>query len=355
MENVQTKQQNPEGNPALTVFAILGFIALLIAGLWSTIQLIKQGSQLISGAGNRGVSSFMGLGNTGVALKIGSKNVTAGEAFTVTWSVAKTSDGTLALTYACRENVYVQVNTQDAAYALPCNAPYTVASDTQSLSLTAVSTNKEAVEVPLTLSFTTTTGKVSKDMVNLSVSTEKNAVVAEKPDATKPVATIPTLATTPIPATTPKVPTPVKNEPKPEPKPVAKAPVLVPVKKSDETGQADLKPAIEAIGVIANGKFVEKTIFAATDTVVVKFTVTNLGTKVAKGWTFNATLPANPTYTYTSSAQEDLYAGASAHLSMTFDKLATGTGVITINVDAANAIVEVSNANNGVSRQIVVQ
>jgi hypothetical protein len=347
MENVQT-QQNPEGNPALTVFAILGFVALLVAGLWSTIQLIKQGSQLISGAGNRGVSSFIGLGNAGVALKVGAKQVTAGEPFTVSWSVAKSSDGTLALTYACRENVYVQVNTTDAAYALPCNAPYTIASDASSLSLTAVSTNKETVDLPVTLSFTATTGVVSKDIVNLSVSTEKNQMTVQKKEERKEVAT-------PVSATKPVAAEPAAHSAKPEPKPVAKVPVLVPVKKSDEAGKADLKPSIEMIGVLTEGGLVEKSIFAASDTVVVKFTVTNLGTKVARGWTFNAILPANPTYTYTSSAQEDLYAGATAHLSMTFDKLASGTGIISINVDASDAIPEVSDSNNGVSRQIVVQ
>jgi subtilase family serine protease len=40
---------------------------------------------------------------------------------------------------------------------------------------------------------------------------------------------------------------------------------------------------------------------------------------------------------------------------MTFDKLASGTGIVSISVDAAQAIKESSEANNGVSRQIVVQ
>ena len=41
-----------------------------------------------------------------------------------------------------------------------------------------------------------------------------------------------------------------------------------------------------------------------------QFTIQNLGTNVAPyGWTFNANLPASPTYTYTSNAQQALNPG----------------------------------------------
>lgn len=334
MEYTQQQQQREESNPALTVFAILGFIALLIAGLWSTIQLVKQGSNMISGTGTRGVSSFMGLTSAGVSMKLDGKNVTPGEAFTVSWSSTKRDDATLTLTYACREHVYLQINANETSYAIPCNAPFTVAQEVTSLSLTAMSEANAPVEIPLTLTLTNASGATSKDASTITVLTPTAApapVVEEK-----------------------KVTEPVVVEPAPK-KVVEQKQVMVPVKKSDDAGIPDLKPVITQIGVLVDGSLVEKTIFKPGDTVVVRFDVTNHGTKVAKAWTFAAVLPSSPVFTYTSDAQEDLYAGATAHLTMTFDKLASGTGIVSISVDAAQAIKESSEANNGVSRQIVVQ
>jgi hypothetical protein len=130
---------------------------------------------------------------------------------------------------------------------------------------------------------------------------------------------------------------------------------LVPVKKSDEAGLPDLQVAITKIGVMQRGAFVEKDVFSPSDTIVVKFDVSNTGTKAARGWTFSASLPANPVFTYNSDAQEVLYAGAVAHLTMTFDKASSGTGIVSISADAGNHITEASETNNGASRQIVVQ
>ena len=54
--------------------------------------------------------------------------------------------------------------------------------------------------------------------------------------------------------------------------------------------------------------------------VAVQFTVTNIGTNVAlSGWTFNAQLPLNPTYTYQSQGQQALYPGDSIAYTLTYD------------------------------------
>ncbi len=337
MEYTQQQQQHEESNSALTVFAILGFIALLIAGLWSTIQLVKQGSNMISGTGTRGVSSFMGLTSAGVSMKLDGKNVTPGEAFTVSWSSTKRDDATLTLTYACREHVYLQINANETSYAIPCNAPFTVAPEVTTLSLTAMSEANAPVEIPLTLTLTNATGASSKDASTITVLAPSVTSTPSAPEKTVTEST-----------------EPVAAEPAPK-KTVAQKQILVPVKKSDDAGLPDLKPVITQVGVLVDGSLVEKTIFKPGDTVVVRFDVTNHGTKVAKAWKFSAVLPSNPVFTYASEAQEDLYAGATAHLTMTFDKLASGTGIVSINVDATQTIKESSEANNGVSRQIVVQ
>ncbi len=53
---------------------------------------------------------------------------------------------------------------------------------------------------------------------------------------------------------------------------------------------------------------------------VVQFTVTNVGTNVAlSGWSFNAQLPLQPTYTYQSQGQQALYPGDSIAYTLTYD------------------------------------
>lgn len=54
--------------------------------------------------------------------------------------------------------------------------------------------------------------------------------------------------------------------------------------------------------------------------VVVQFTVTNVGTNVTNsGWTFNAQLPLQPTYTYQTQGQQALYPGDSIAYTLTYD------------------------------------
>jgi hypothetical protein len=53
---------------------------------------------------------------------------------------------------------------------------------------------------------------------------------------------------------------------------------------------------------------------------VVQFTVSNIGTNVARsGWSFNALLPLSPAYTYQSQAQQALYPGDSIAYTLTYD------------------------------------
>lgn len=53
---------------------------------------------------------------------------------------------------------------------------------------------------------------------------------------------------------------------------------------------------------------------------VVQFTVSNIGTNVARsGWSFNAQLPLNPAYTYQSAQQQALYPGDKIAYTLTYD------------------------------------
>ncbi|MFZ2593557.1 MAG: CARDB domain-containing protein [Minisyncoccia bacterium] len=334
MENQQIEASTVP-NPALNVFAILGFIALLIVGLWSVIQLVQQGSRLLSGMGSRTTSSLStSLVGTGVALSLESTTLESEKPTMLSFKVGSTEGSTLSLSYACREDFYFEIKTsEETAFAIPCNAPFALESGKTSVEIIPVSNTAEKILVPITLTLTDANGKVMTDSDTVTVTASKGAPttpVAVKKEVTETVVV-----------------------PAPEKQVLTK---MVPVKKSDPAGLPDLTVKILRVGVRnASGDVVEKSVFSVGDAPVVEFEVANIGTKIASGWKFSATLPTNPAYTYESPAQDTLYAGAVANLSMSFDKLTTGAGIIRISVDTQNGLVEAVETNNGASKQIVVQ
>lgn len=75
-------------------------------------------------------------------------------------------------------------------------------------------------------------------------------------------------------------------------------------------GLADLKVTITSVNSLSS----------VQGRTVVTFTIANAGTNVAySGWTFNAQLPLNPTYTYQSAPQQALYPGDSIAYTLTYD------------------------------------
>jgi hypothetical protein len=121
----------------------------------------------------------------------------------------------------------------------------------------------------------------------------------------------------------------------------------------------------------------------------VEFAITNAGTNsVASGWTFNATLPINGSYTFASQAQQTLYPGDKIVYALTFDNIygqntyqqyqnysygytASGytcngyncttssgynhyTGTVTITADPQNHVAELNKGNNSASTAVSV-
>lgn len=84
--------------------------------------------------------------------------------------------------------------------------------------------------------------------------------------------------------------------------------------------------------------------YLTDDKLSVRFEVFNKGTKVASAWTFTAELPTDPSYTYVSEAQPDLYAGERAEMMLVFDRAKSGR--VTITVDKSDDIKESLESNN---------
>lgn len=373
-------QQTTAKEAALNIFAILGFIALLIAGLWSTIQLMQiifgfVGSTKI---GKSAFAPLASLSQPSVAIALADSNVTPNKPFAVGWSGNNVSNtGSLTFTYACREGLFLKVQaSKDTEYAVPCNAPYAVPKDATNLSVTPVLSTPSKIDVPLTIAYTDN-GKTTKDTASVTIdgtvkapmtSGQITAIVQEpiafetrtkttkviEAEVAAPVVVKAPVTPAPVAKLTPPAPTPTKPKPA-APKPV---PVVVekPVQKSNTNGYVDLYARIVTVGKLAsNGTVSTRATFSTNETASVTFEVVNTGTKAVKNWVYSLSLPTNPAYTYTSDAQPTLYAGSKATVTISFDKLLPGTNALTLIADPTHLVTDTNRSNNSAQKMVTVK
>jgi hypothetical protein len=355
-------QQTTAKEAALNLFAILGFIALLIAGLWATIQLMQVVFSFVgntsSGLFAKSSAPLASLSLPSIQMQVRDSIVSPQKPFAIGWVGKNIADGgangTLTFTYACRAGLFLKVQAStDTEYAIPCNVAYTIPKEASALSVTPILSVAQKIEVPVTLSYAEA-GRTTKDTAVITIDGATRAPFPTPASVLHPEPVKPVALPIPQPQPTPKPiakPQPVaKPEPTPTPQPAPKpAPVVVekPVQKSDVNGFVDLEARIITIGKLANtGVVSPRASFTTNETASITFEVINVGTKAVKNWHYSLALPTAPAYTHNSEAQPTLYAGSKATVTISFDKLAAGTPTIVLTADPANKVVESTRANN---------
>lgn len=352
-------QQTTAKEAALNIFAILGFIALLIAGLWATIQLLQLALSFVTGSSvgkeaQKAMAPLAALSQPHVTLKMPNSSATSGTPFAIGWSGDHvTNAGSLALSYACREGLFLKVSaSRGVEYAVPCNAPYTIPSDATSLSITPVVSTNSVIDVPLTLTYTNGSAS-AKDTASVRV----NGVVAAPALANNTDATYIVREQTEA-VVTHTTPAPVPVAAKPRPLPPAPKPVVVekPVQKSNPDGFVDLEARILSVGKPGPGNTTSpRATLRTQDTASITFEIRNNGTKAVRNWVYALTLPTDPTYTYDSEVQPTLYAGSKATITLSFDNLAAGTHPLTLTADPHQTTADTMRANNTAQVVLTVQ
>lgn len=113
------------------------------------------------------------------------------------------------------------------------------------------------------------------------------------------------------------------------------------------SGLADLAVTIDTTGYLTSAStssFVASTTVPHGDNAAVRFTIKNVGTNWSGTWTFSASVPTYPTYTYTSQPQQSLAPGDSIDYTLGFNQAISGTSkVITVTI---NPGVSDSNKSN---------
>lgn len=257
----------------LRVIAVVGLIAVLLLGAWGIIQLAFYLPTLFS----REPSTPAAQETLTVSAPLG---VTSEAAFPVSWThKGATGQYAYALSYSCASGVSLKAPLPTGAMqAVPCNTPFNYQNAASSTVVSAVLSGTKATSITITVSAT----KLSSGAVAATASA--NTTVNPAPKAAAPA--------------------------KPATSSGTSAKYVASGRTQNLYGTPDL-----AVFMTQNPGSVR-----AGSRASMQFVIENLGTNMAPaGWTFSATLPYNPVYTYNSAPQQALYPGDKIVYTLTYD------------------------------------
>ena len=320
--------------------------ALMTAGIYTAVSI----SPLFANTFNKLAAAVVSLTQTfipgeRITLDATPKSVNSGGKIVLSWAHRnKTGEGMYSLIYPCQSETYLGVKVSSGDKMLLCDTPSQITSADQNLELIAVSELVGVVVVPVTLSYTQSTGTQPALSATVALSVIGTGVVAsdiQSPDAT----TTPPMIEKPLPVKT-QTPTAGEKTEKTYPlQPTTVAPA--PVKPA--YGKADLMPRITSVGIIdkTTNVFTSTTTLRVSDRIAVKFEVENLGTADSGGWYFSAVLPTYPMHIFQSEGQQNLAPGDRIEFTIGFDQVEPDKdGRFVINVDPSGSLPEATKANN---------
>ena len=332
---------------ALKTLSIVGFVAVLIFGVWGLIQVARLVPNAFSSIQSAAVSlSSIFVPAERLEISIPSANVNSGEVFTFSWvHTNKSGDGTYRISFDCRDGVSMQTPDQNGIYQkVFCDTPFNLTNSKDSVKLIAFSDNNRYVDVPMKLAYTRLSdGKVTASTETTITITNDKLSSGALSGTTTPAATTPAPVKVAKPNSGRVIPiagTPARNV----------YTITTSGRSSDPNGRVDLEVTILGEGFIdpATNTFVQSPSIRRGGRGAVRFEVSNIGTKTSENWTFNAVVPTFPMYIYSSDMQPNLAPGDKIEYTLGFDQadpVATH-GIVTINVDPSGSMNEITKNNN---------
>lgn len=325
---------------ALKALAVIGFVAILIFGVWGLIQVGRMFPSVMSAISSAAVSLssvFVPAERLEIALPSG--NVVSGEPFTIAWThESKRKDGTYSLSFDCRDGLSMEAPGVNGVYQkVFCNTPFNLTNETSSMKLIAISSASRFLDVPLKLTFTRLdTGEVSAETATAVT------VVNEKPTGTTAVTPPATGGT----GSSVRPGTPSRNT----------YVVTQAGRSSDPNGRADLSVTILDTGTVdSNNVYVKSGSISRQQKGAVRFIIENLGSKTVESWNFSAVLPTLPMHIFSSPMQPALGPGDKIEYTLAFDQVdgAATQNTITINADPSNMVWNEATENNNIAKAVV--
>ena len=266
----------------LRAVALLGLLAVLLLGAWGIIQIAFFISSLFNNAPSEPRTSAPET----ITLSL-PPSALAGQGVVVRWTHSN-GDGAYAyaLVYSCATGLSFKAPTPAGTeQTVPCDTPFNFMSATSSMTITP------AASSTATTTITVLANKLSTGQI--TASSRGTLEVRTAASATKPKPA----STTSKPSTS-----------KPTSKSVSAG------RTTGLYGMPDLAVYITSVTSIGGNA-------------TVQFTVENVGTNVAPaGWSFNAILPINGSYTYPAGAQQALYPGGKIAFTLAYGDYDSGYG-----------------------------
>jgi len=335
---------NPQGermkSTLIRGLAVVGFIAILLVGLWGTVQVVKLAPRVFSNLAS--VTSFTSVFVPKETITINTPNslISSGTTFELMWNhVGKPKSGAYTFAYACKEGLSFQIPKEgEAPEEILCDSPFTFSYENTSLFLTPISAVTRFVDVPIIITSLNELGESTTlddsflTVVNESVSGSSLPLPESETANTQNQLT--------------------QGKKKDEVFPISDS-----RSSSDANGRVDLKVNIINTGTVgSDGTFTATSSINFTGKGAIQFSVTNIGSKTSDNWTFNAVLPTFPMHIFHSTNQKALAPGDRIDFTLGFDQLnkELTEGVITINVDPTESIHNESNRDNNIAQTTII-
>lgn len=330
---------NSFSSKIFSVFAVLGFAALVLIGAWSAYQVVKFAPRLWGGE----TLSLPNLSGTPeINITFEATELTANTPVDITWeTTGNTEDGVFSFAYACREGLRIDVafinDVGESSFRpLPCNAAYSIPSEDRSLTIVPITTAERFLDGAIAITFTTADGESVRDTKTITV---VNEAVSETPtENTSPESVDSGKEGTKQPTTTERKPitegTVTYGTTKTTTKTTTRT-ITVPVyPKNDPYGTPDL--AVTIISVQGGYGYNAGTAV---------FRVTNNGTRESGVWNFIASLPILGGYTFTSEYQASILPGGHTDITVRFNKSSAGSQ-FSVQIDPMGTVYETNEYNN---------
>lgn len=260
----------------LRTVAIVGLIAVFVLGAWGIILLASNLVNIFGAVGSR-VTSLFGGAKTEQVIVVAPQTTATEQPLAISWT-HKNGEGAYSYTisYSCISGLSVRAPLLNGTVKnVACDTPFNFTNADTAMTVTPSNTGSQT----LSTTFTVAATKLSSGTVTSSGSA--------------PVAITPKVASVSTSGT--------KSGTQPTYTYVPAAQV------ASLYGLPDL--SVRMLGVYPQGSRVS-----------VQFEIQNIGTNVARsGWSFNAQLPLNPSYTYQSQTQQALNPGDKIVYTLGFD------------------------------------
>lgn len=311
--------------------AVVGFIALLVIGLWGTVQVVKRAPQIFSAlaAVTTTITSVFVPGET-LTINTPESLVPSDNVFKLSFEHKNKRTSTYILSYTCADGVSLEMPGQGGVYEeVACGTASPFSSEDGGIVFIPLSEKNRFVDVTLTIQSVNEDSSLgSQDQSVITIVNERLSgnSSTETSDISKKEALTAGEKVDRI------------------------YPVTDSRSVSNPQGQVDLAVRIIETGIIdQTDTFLPRDVIHQGEKAAVRFLVTNLGTKASDNWYFNAVLPSYPLHIFHSEAQRALMPGDRIEFTLGFDQLNNSLtkGVITVNVDPAQMIAnEASRENN---------